>query len=140
MIAAIGTPNSASEGNSRTISSVSPLCERISIRSSRCTRPRSPWTASAGWRQWLGVPVEASVAMIFWPTSPALPIPQTMHVPPALEEQLHGPAKLAVQPVGHLGQGTAFGQNHLPGEAELLERAQRARGSGGFRAHRLVNP
>ncbi len=49
------------------------------------------------------------------------------HVPPALKDQLHGPAKLAVEPVGHLGQGAAFGQDHLPGEAELLEGAQDAR-------------
>ena len=140
MIATIGTPNSTSEGSRRTISSVSPLCERISITSLRRTRPRSPWTASAGCRQWLGVPVEASVAMIFWPTSPALPMPQTMHAAPALKDQLDGPAELAVEPVGHLGQGAAFGQDHLPGEAELFEGAQRARSGGGFHAHRLVNP
>ena len=48
VIAARGTPTSANEGSNRTISSVSPLCERISIRSSARTRPRSPWTASAG--------------------------------------------------------------------------------------------
>ena len=77
----MGTPSSPSEGRSRTISSVSPLWERISITSSRCTRPRSPWTASAGCRQWLRVPVEASVAMIFCPTSPAFPIPETITLP-----------------------------------------------------------
>ena len=81
VIATIGTPSSASEGNRRTISSVSPLCERISMTSSRWTRPKSPWTASAGCRQWLGVPVEASVAMIFWPTNPALPMPETITLP-----------------------------------------------------------
>ena len=81
VMATIGTPSSTSEGSRRTISSVSPLCESISITSWRCTRPRSPWTASAGCRQWLGVPVEASVAMIFWPTSPALPMPQTITLP-----------------------------------------------------------
>ena len=45
------------------------------------------------------------------------------HVAAALKDQLHGPAELAVEPVGHLRQGTAFGKDHLPGEAELLERA-----------------
>ena len=140
MIATIGTPNSASEGSRRTISSVSPLCESISTRSSRRTRPRSPWTASAGCRQWLGVPVEASVAMIFWPTRPALPMPQTITFPrherstatarqnsPSSRSATWASARLSVK-------------NHLPGEAELLERAQVARGSGGFHAHRLVNP
>ena len=81
VMAMIGTPNSASGGNSRTTSSVSPLCERTSTTSSAWMRPRSPCTASAGCRQWLGVPVEASVAMIFWPISPALPMPVTITLP-----------------------------------------------------------
>ena len=50
-----------------------------------CTRPRSPCTASAGWRKWLRVPVEASVAVIFWPMSPALPMPVTIVLPRQLK-------------------------------------------------------
>jgi len=37
-------------GSSLTISSVSPLFDKASIRSFLVTRPRSPWSASAGWR------------------------------------------------------------------------------------------
>ncbi len=81
VMAMIGKPNSASGANSRRISAVSPLWERIKATSSAWMRPRSPWTASAGWRQWLGVPVDASVAMIFWPTRPALPMPETITLP-----------------------------------------------------------
>ena len=50
------------------------------------------------------------------------------HVAPAGIDQLHRPAELAVEPVGHSARGAAFGQDHLPGEAELLEGAQLARG------------
>ena len=58
------------------------------------------------------------------------------HVPPARMDQFDGPAKLAVEPVGQLGQGAALGEDHLPGEAELFEGAQIARsGSSGFHAH-----
>ena len=81
VMAMIGTPNSASEGSSRTISSVSPLCERTRTMSSAWTRPRSPCMASAGWRKWLRVPVEASVAATFCPISPAFPIPETITLP-----------------------------------------------------------
>ena len=39
------------------------------------TMPRSPWTASAGWRKWAGVPVERRVAAILWAMMPDLPMP-----------------------------------------------------------------
>jgi hypothetical protein len=81
VMAMIGTFKASNDGSRRITSSVSPLWERISITSSRCTRPRSPWTASAGCRQWLRVPVDARVAMIFCPTRPALPIPDTITLP-----------------------------------------------------------
>ncbi len=43
--------------------------------------PRSPCIASAGWRKWLGVPVEARVALIFCAIIPDLPMPETMTLP-----------------------------------------------------------
>ena len=70
-----------SDGSSRVTSSVSPLNDSISTTSSRCTRPKSPWIASPGCRKWLRVPVEASVAAIFCPTSPAFPMPLTITLP-----------------------------------------------------------
>ena len=60
---------------SRRISSLSPLDENITTTSPWRIDPRSPWTASAGERKWLGVPVLANVAEIFRATCPALPIP-----------------------------------------------------------------
>src|SRR5580693_6881711 len=46
--------------------------------------PRSPWLASAACTKNAGVPVEASVAAIFLPTWPDLPMPVTMTRPRAL--------------------------------------------------------
>ena len=43
--------------------------------------PRSPWVASAGCRKWLGVPVEARVALNFLAMCPDLPRPETMTLP-----------------------------------------------------------
>src|SRR5947207_12809692 len=62
--------------SSRRISSLSPLAEKISTTSPWRIEPRSPCTASAGERKWLGVPVLESVAEIFHATCPALPTPQ----------------------------------------------------------------
>ena len=46
--------------------------------------------------------------------------------------------KLAVQPLGHLGQGAAFRLNDLPGVAELLEGCHPGRRRRGFHTHRRV--
>src|SRR5687768_1149119 len=43
--------------------------------------PRSPWTASAGWRKNAGVPVLASVAAILRQTMPDFPMPVTITRP-----------------------------------------------------------
>ena len=43
--------------------------------------PRSPWIASARWRNAAVVPVEAKVAAILRPTWPDLPSPLTMTLP-----------------------------------------------------------
>jgi len=64
-----------------TSSSVSPLFEMAIITSSDVTIPRSPWDASAGWRKKAGVPVDARVAAIFFPTNPDFPIPVTTTLP-----------------------------------------------------------
>ena len=56
---------------------MSPLLESASSTSPLTMRPRSPWVASAGWRNSDGVPVEASVAEIFCPMRPLLPMPVT---------------------------------------------------------------
>ncbi len=81
VIATRGAPIRRIAGRSRTTSSVSPLCERARTTSPRRIRPRSPWTASAGWSGEAEVPVEENVAASFWPTSPALPIPVTITEP-----------------------------------------------------------
>src|SRR5579863_8289910 len=61
----------------RRISSVSPEAERAMTASPGMRTPRSPWTASAGWRKRAGEPVELRVAAIFWATMPLLPMPVT---------------------------------------------------------------
>ena len=48
--------------SSRRISPVSPLCDNATTTSSPWTTPRSPCTASAGWRKNAGVPVLAVTA------------------------------------------------------------------------------
>src|SRR5262245_31052612 len=70
-------PISRTFGMSRRSSSVVPELDRARRMSFFMMRPRSPWTASAGWTKCDGVPVDASVAEIFWPTRPALPMPLT---------------------------------------------------------------
>ena len=69
----------------RRISSLSPLAERITTTSPFRTAPRSPCTASAGFRKWLGVPVLLKLAESLRATCPALPTPvvQTRITPPA---------------------------------------------------------
>ena len=64
-------------------SAVSPDHESASTTSLLCSMPRSPWLASAGWTNIAGWPVEASVAAIFRPTWPDLPMPVTMTRPAA---------------------------------------------------------
>ena len=81
VIATRHAPSRRIAGIRRRTSSVSPLWESASTTSSVRMRPRSPWTASAGWSENARVPVEASVAASFWPTSPDLPIPVTMTLP-----------------------------------------------------------
>src|ERR1700689_547821 len=65
-------------------SSVSPDQDNASITSSGVIMPRSPWLASAECTKNAGVPVEASVAAIFLPTWPDLPMPVTITRPRAL--------------------------------------------------------
>ena len=81
VIATRHAPIRRSAGIKRSTSSVSPLCDSAITTSSARMRPRSPCTASAGWSVKARVPVEASVAASFWPTSPALPIPVTITLP-----------------------------------------------------------
>ena len=49
--------------NSRRISSLSPLADKINTTSPRRTAPTSPCTASAGERKWLGVPVDGPITV-----------------------------------------------------------------------------
>ena len=74
-------------------SSVSPLWDRARTRSPRTSIPRSPWTPSAGWRNRAGVPVAASVAASFFPTSPDFPMPGDDHAAPARLDELRPPAR-----------------------------------------------
>ena len=62
-------------------SAVSPLWEMASRTSSFVTIPRSPWRPSTGWRKRACVPVLVSVATIFLPIRPDLPIPATITRP-----------------------------------------------------------
>ena len=54
------------------------------------------------------MPVEASVAAIFWAISPALPMPRGDHAAPAGEQRVDGAAELAVDAPRHAGQRLAF--------------------------------
>ena len=62
-------------------STLSPDQDMATIASSLAIMPRSPWLASLGCTKKAGVPVEANVAAIFWPTWPLLPMPVTMTRP-----------------------------------------------------------
>ena len=97
-----------------------------------CTRPRSPCTASAGCRKWLGVPVDASVAMIFWPTRPALPMPVTMTFPRQWRSQ-SPPGRTPGPAAGPPARCAALRLHDLTGETQLLEG-----GRSGSRPGRLV--
>ena len=90
MTATIFAPIFRSAGSSRVSSSVSPLLESAMTTSSRAIRPRSPWAASAGCTKSDGVPVEASVAEIFWATKPGFPMPVTTTRP--LQPRSHSTA------------------------------------------------
>ena len=68
-------------GRMAEISSLSPELEMASTTSPSTIMPKSPWAASAGWTKNAGVPVEASVAAILWPTWPDFPIPMTTSRP-----------------------------------------------------------
>ena len=57
--------------------------------SPRTIMPRSPWIASAGWRKNDGVPVDASVALIFLQMIPDLPRPIVITRPAERVDQLH---------------------------------------------------
>jgi len=61
--------------SSRTSSSVSPLCDSAITTSSSRIAPRSPWMASAGWRNQADVPVLVNVAAILRQMIPDLPMP-----------------------------------------------------------------
>jgi hypothetical protein len=56
-------------------SSVLPLLDRRTMRSSRLTMPKSPCRASVGFRYIALVPVEMSVCEIFWAINPLFPTP-----------------------------------------------------------------
>ena len=87
----------------------------MSIRSVRWIRPRSPWTASPACKKWLRLPVEASVAAIFWPINPALPIPVTMTLPGTLIQLADRAAELGVEPSAEAFQRLGLDLNNLPG-------------------------
>ena len=59
--------------------------------------PRSPWLASLGCTKKAGVPVEAKVAAIFWPTWPLLPMPVTITRPLAAASSCNGHAERLLQ-------------------------------------------
>src|ERR1051326_2045757 len=75
VMATIDAPMRSRRGIRLTSSSVSPELEMARTTSPRTTMPRSPWLASAGWRKNDGVPVDASVALIFLQMIPDLPRP-----------------------------------------------------------------
>ncbi len=79
--AIIGTLIRLNIGISRQISCVSPLFDRHTTTSSRRTIPKSPWTASDGWRKIAAVPVEFIVATILRAMIPDFPIPVTTILP-----------------------------------------------------------
>jgi hypothetical protein len=81
VMATIEAPMRLTCGRRLFTSSVSPEFDSTSTRSNERSRPRSPCSASVGCRLIEGVPVEASVAEILAPTSPALPRPVTITMP-----------------------------------------------------------
>src|SRR5580700_5465853 len=68
--------------------------------------PRSPWLASAACTKNAGVPVDASVAAIFLPTWPDLPMPVTMTRPRALRIVSTAATKGAPRP-SHMAAASA---------------------------------
>src|SRR6266849_1188807 len=90
-----GISNRFSASSRRIISSVSPPYDTASMASPRASMPKSPCSASAGCRKNDGVPVLESVAEIFRPISPDLPIPVTATRPLQAKSPSTALAKLA---------------------------------------------
>ena len=82
--------------------------------------PRSPWQASVGCTKKAGVPVEANVAAIFWPTWPLLPMPVTMT----------RPARRPASPAAAASKGARHGRRAAPRAAAepLALEVERAQG------------
>jgi len=95
------------------ISSVSPDCDSASTTSSPRRAPRSPCIASAGWRKWLGVPVEASVAEIFRATSPGLADPGHDDVPTPRSMSRTAQAEQLVEQLGGLQDRSSFSAGEI---------------------------
>ncbi len=70
-----------------------PLWESIRTTSQDCTRPRSPWTASAGWRKWRECPSRRRWPPSFLPTEPRLAHPGDNQTAPAPVDQVDRMAK-----------------------------------------------
>ncbi len=66
------------------------------------------------------MPVEASVAASFWPTSPALPIPVTITLPGRAIDQVRRPRDRHAEPVADPLQGLGLDPQHLAGEGQSL--------------------
>ncbi|OPZ51951.1 MAG: hypothetical protein BWY90_01313 [Deltaproteobacteria bacterium ADurb.BinA014] len=77
----MGVPIWRAEEIIGTSSRVSPLLEIASRTSSFVTMPRSPWMPSTGCKKSARVPVLVSVATIFLPIKPDLPIPVIITLP-----------------------------------------------------------
>src|SRR5687768_3266661 len=90
-----GAPMRFSVSSTRVSSSVSPLYDIAMTTSSAWMTPRSPCTASAGWRKNAGVPVLASVAAILRQMTPDLPMPVTMTRPLQLRISITARANLS---------------------------------------------
>ena len=70
------------------------------------------------------MPVEASVAAIFCPIRPALPIPVTITLPRHARTASHGLTEFVVQTVRQQQQRLPFSTDHFAPEPQLFERGQ----------------
>ena len=118
VIATSVAPRRLTCGMSATTSAVSPECDSARTTSPSRIIPRSPWIASDGCRKNEAVPVEASVAAIFWPTIPLLPMPVTttrQEVAPVAFIASTARSKPSSRPGGEAAHGFRFGFDHAAG-------------------------
>ena len=138
--ATIGTPKAASEGSSRTTSSVSPLCDRISrhvfvMDAAQVAVDRFGRMEIVAARAGRG---ERGGDLLADQTGLAHAADD--HAAAAIIKLVNRPAEFGIQPPGQAFDRLGLHLDDLPGVGELIGRSERAMRRGGVRGHRGRHP